>query len=95
MLDLQIQEKQNRERLKRYQEQREAEAISKDVQEYQELEKKKKENQERLLQEHKYGLQRQIEDSKTKNQISMAEEEFKLNKQLLDGSAQTTIKKPF
>lgn len=81
---MQMQEKQAKNSLSKVQEDYEAKYVNKDVQAYQDQERKKREEFERMMKQHQNSLQKQIEDGKYKSK-GMAEHEFMLNKKIIEG----------
>lgn len=100
-LDLQIQEKLQRNQLSKVTEEQEAKYIHKDVEVFEITEKQKKEGVQIAMKSHKESLEKQMQASKTKNS-TMAQHEYMLNKKILDtieskGNNNDTIatRKPF
>ncbi len=81
-LDLQMQEKNEKVRLVKYEEGFEANQIKGDVNKYQMGEKEKSQAVQKKFQEHKQGLKLQMEDKKKVPQ--MEEREYQINKELIN-----------
>lgn len=99
-LDLQIQEKKAKDTLVKAQDSMDAVYINKDVRAFEEQERKRKEQLEKVMREHQASLQQQM-GNKSKGPV-MAVHEFQLNKKIIEqietGNSLTNSppqKKPF
>eukprot|EP00347_Sterkiella_histriomuscorum_P009483 403341038 len=100
-LDLQMQEKKAKDGLHKVQDNMDARFINSDVKAFEEQERKKREELDRIMRDHQNSLQQQMQKPKQKN-AAMAQHEFMLNKQIIEniesqnqGSPGAIHRKPF